>query len=260
MGLMDSIFGGGGGDQVTTNEPWEEQQPHLKRGYRAARRGVLDRPKFYYPGSTVGNFSRPTRRGLHAMAGRAMMGNRLNPAAQQQAYDTMGGSYLTGPGMESMRDFVTAGVRPQTESAFATAGRSGSALANQAVGQGVARGMSPFLDAERNRMMQASQMAPGLAQSDYYDIDRLMGAGSMWDQKYQQRLDDDVKRWDFAQNEAGNRTRDYMSMIGGAVPGTQTQSGGGGGTSPFMQMAGLGLAGAGTAGMLGWRPPWLQPG
>lgn len=187
------------------------------------------------------------------MMGRSLMGNELNPASQQQAMDTMQGSYLTGPGMEQMQDFVTSGIKPQVQSQFGLAGGSGDPLAMEALGRGVSRGMSPFLDAERNRMMQATSMAPGLANQDYYDIDRLMGAGQMYDQKHQQRKDADIDRWDFAQNEPYTRMQRYMQLIGGAIPGkVESKSSGGGGM--FGQLAGLGLAGAGAAGGLGWQP------
>lgn len=248
MGLF-----GGSTKQTVDNRPWETQRHYLSRGFRGAEAGIFDRPLQFYPGSTVAPFSRASRKGLNATMGRAMMGNPLNPMSQQQAMSTMAGDYMTGPGMDRLQDYVVSGVKPQIESQFATSGRSGSALANEALGRGVSRGMSPFLDAERNRMMQATSMAPGLANQDYYDINQLLGAGGMYDDKYQQRLDENVRRWDFAQNEPYTRMQRYMQLIGGAIPGkVESKSSGGG--SPFSQIAGLGLAGLGTAGGLGWQP------
>lgn len=247
-----SIFGGSTTQKVD-NRPWETQRHYLSRGFRGAEAGVFDRPLFYYPGRTVTPFSRPTRTGLSALMGRAMMGNPLNPASQQQVMNTLGGSYLTGPGMQQIQDSIISAVKPDVQSTFALAGGSGDPLASEALGRGVARGMSPFIDAERNRMMQASSMAPSLAREDYYDMDRLLGVGGRYEDLHQRRIQDAMNRWDFAQNEPYTRMQRYMQLIGGAIPGKVESSSSGGG-SPFAQIAGLGLAGLGTAGSLGWQP------
>ena len=251
MGIFD-IFSGGG-DQTVESEPWDPQKPYLKDLFRAGRRGILDRPLEYYPGQTVAPFSRPTRYGLNAMMGRALMGNPLNPAAQQSVMDTLGGQYLTGGDYyDDILDSVISGVQPGIESGFATAGRTGSALANEAVGRGVSRGMSPFLNAERGRMMQAAQMAPMLAREDYYDMDRLLGVGQTYENKYRERIQDAMNRWNFAQDEPYQRISRYGQTIGAPISGTQTTAGAGG--NPLMQLLGMGIMGAGVAGGLGWQP------
>jgi hypothetical protein len=234
-----------GGSQEVSNDPWAGVQPYLTHGFQYALRDVLDRPLEFFPNSTVTPFSPETQYGLGATTSRALGGSPLNPAAQGQIMDTLGGNYLAGgEGYDAYLDSVLSSVRPNVESQFAASGRSGSPLMGEALGRGIGRGMAPLYNAERSRMMQASAMAPQLAREDYYDIDRLMGVGAKREDLYSRELADQMGRWDFAQQEPGARTGQYMNLLQGGLPfGTQRTSGGGKGSTLGMGLGGaLGLA------------------
>ncbi len=241
----------GGGGQEVTSDPWSGVQPYLYDLFGRARREIADYPREFYPESTVTPFAPETEASLDAMTGRAMRGSALNPMAQQQVAQTLGGEYLAGgEGFDAYADAVTSAVRPAIESQFASAGRSGSPLMAEALGRGVSRGMAPLYDAERSRMMAASSMAPQLAREDYYDIDRLGGVGARREDLYSRQLGDQIRRWDFAMNEPYGRLQQYGSLLQGGLPfGSQTSSQGGKGAGQTA-MGGLGAA-ASIAGLGG---------
>lgn len=243
---------GGGGDEqqissgTSTSEPWEAQQPFLEQGFRRSLRDVLRSPDQYFPGDTFVPFSPETEFGIAAQTGRALGGNPLNPMSQQQAMATMGGGYLgQGPAWDAMTDAVTSAVVPQVDSEFGAGRRFGSPLHAEAVSRGVSRGLAPVLDAERDRMLQATALAPSLANQDYHDIQQLMGAGAMREDLFGRQLQDQINRWNFAMQEPEQRIANYMSLIrggfGGTTENTQMVEGGGGG-GPGMAQAGVGAA------------------
>ena len=196
------------------NAPWGPIQEPLLRGVQQAESQVLNQPLEFFPGDTFTPFSPETALSLAAATGRAFQGNPLNQSAQQQTMDTLEGGYLgQGPGWDRITDAVTSSVLPGVDSQFGVSGRFGSPLHAEAVARGTSRGLAPFLDAERNRMMGASALAPQLAREDYYDIDRLGGVGMRQEDLYSRALQDQIARWDFAQNEPYSRISRYMNLI-----------------------------------------------
>ena len=267
---------GGGSKQETVTEPWEGIRPYLRTGYQQARTRLLDQPGQYFPGQTYVPFAPETETALAGTTGRALTGSPLNPAAQGQIMGTLGGGYLPEfPGYRDIQgdiaDAVMSEVRPGVDSAFARGGRFGSPLHAEALGRGVSRGMAQSLvplalgqqqlyGAERGRMMGAAQMAPQLAREDYFDISQLGGVGAAREDLYGRALEDQISRFNFMQADPVQRLQTYMALISGGMPagaGATVSRGGqqGPGTlGTLMGIAGLGLAGAGTLGGLGWRP------
>lgn len=220
-----------GGKQETQSDPWKGLQPYLMQGYGAAAQNILGQPTF------VG-FSPETEQALEAQTARAQAGNPLLGLAQQQTAATLGGEYLgQTPYLDQLQESVMSTVMPGVDSQFGMAsGRFGSPLHAEALSRGVTRGMAPYLfgeyGAERGRMMDASRMAPGLGQADYFDIGQLAQVGQMRRGLEQERL-----------MEPGQRTMQYLAALGGTAPllagtGTSTQR-------QFMNPLMMGL-GAGT--------------
>ena len=142
--VQSSIHGWGGGSSApatqtsttqTKADPWAEQQPFLKTGFQQAESNVLNKPRQFFPGSTVVPFAPETETSLQATTNRALMGNPLLPAAQGGVLDTLGGHYLGAgnPAFDSMveravrplRSEYTDVVRPGIASVFSGAGRGG---------------------------------------------------------------------------------------------------------------------------------------
>ena len=196
----------GGTSTSSTSEPWAGSKPYLTRGYEAASRGILDMPKQFFPGSTVVPFSPETEASMGATNQRALSGSPVLGAAQGYTSDVLSGKAFA-PG-SPLGYSIASAVRPGVDSSFARAGRGGSPLHTEALSRGMASAMAPYMESAANR-------APGLAREDYYDIDRLGQVGAAREGKAGEELGDQIARWDFAQNEPGNRAQQYNSVIGG---------------------------------------------
>ena len=68
-------------------------------------------------------------------------------------------------------------------------------------------------NASQARILQALGMAPQMAGADYQDIDRLVGAGALYQQQDQRLLDDQFARF----NEARNFDRQQLGIMGDAL-------------------------------------------
>lgn len=277
------FFGSGGssGTQQTiqSTTPWSGQQPYLTTGFEQAQQNVLNRPQTYYPNSTVVPFSPQTEQALQAQEQRAVGGSPLNTAAQDQTLATLRGDYLNAnPNLQGAIDAATRGltrqyqtnVVPAIAGQFSGAGRYGSGLADasqrnagqaymQQVGD-ISSGMAyQNYNNERMNQLRASLFAPQLANQDYYDIGQLGQVGATREELGGRELQDQISRFNFAQQEPGARLANYMALVGGGQYGSNTTT-----TSPLYrnQLAGgLGgaLAGTSLANQLG-ASPWLGAG
>ena len=225
---------GDSGKQETQSEPWQGVQPYLRKAYRGAERDILNRPQEFFPGQTFVGFAPETEQALAAQTARAQS-NPLLSQAQDYTSATLAGDYLNqNPYLEGLSDSVLSSVMPQVASQFGGAsGRFGSPGMAEALGRGVSRGMAPYLfqeyGAERGRQQQAAQMAPGMAQADYFDIGQLANVGAARQGLEQQALQDEINRFNFAQQEPVQRLQNFMGILGGSAPliagsGTTTSS------------------------------------
>ena len=242
--------GGGGGQTQTTSMPkW--MQPYVKYGLNEAQSLYQGAGPQYYPGQTWIDPSAQTQAALQATQNRALMGNPLLPAAQQQQQDVIGGQYLQnnpyfnqalqGAAQASTQQYYDA--INQATSGAAGAGRYGSnamqeqqqraagQLANALTNKAGELAYSNY-GAERGRQEAAAMNAPGLANADYFDINQLLQAGQMGEGYQQNALEGDVARFNFQQNAPYQKLASYLGAVYG-VPGgggqvTQTQGGGGG--------------------------------
>lgn len=277
---------GSAGTQTTTTQtkadPWTEQQPFLKTGFQQAETNVLNKPRQFFPGSTVVPFSPETETSLQATTNRALQGNPLLPAAQQGVMDTLGGGYLNqgNPAFAGMAERAIAPlrseyqnvIRPGIDSGFAAAGRGGSNMARaftqgrgedaymRAVGDVGASLAFPTYEAERGRMAQAQQAAPGLAQADYADIGQLAGVGAQRQGMNQAQLQDLINRFNFSQFEPSQRLGEYMGLIGGGyggqTMGSTVSPSTAGQFNPILGTLGAGALGTGIlSGLFGGSAP-----
>lgn len=252
--------GGDSGPEVVQQSksdtaPWAAQQPYLEKGFKGAE-GILDNPLQYFPGSTVVPFSGQTEQALQGTEARATAGSPLNAAAQNQALQTLQGQYLDGPGSSAVYDAVESQVRPGIDSQFSGAGRYGSGLHSQAAAQGMARGLAPYeyqrYQNERGMQQNAMTAAPGLAQTDYADLGALAGVGASREGQSAQQLQDEMARYNFAQDEPTARLNRYMGLIGGNYGGqtTSTMTRPGQSSNPLMMGLGAASFGLGAANTL----------
>jgi len=229
-------------EHVTTQQsgPPEWVEPYLKQAMSGAQ-GLYQNNPLYSSTELPQQAQQGFQAGQDVAANPAL----IDPAVGL-AQDTIGGEYL---GADQLRNAARAeldDVIGGTLSGFEGAGRTGSGLANQALGRGVTSALGQQYGRERGLQQQMGMGAPGLEASRY------MPGGQQVDLAMQQRgIEDKYYR------EPWERMQQYSGLLQGSVPmagmqGTQTQPIYK--PSPFSQIAGLGMAGLGAASGLGWRP------
>jgi hypothetical protein len=262
-----TFYGGGkgGGGQTSSVKLPKFMQEKVDYGLSEAQKLYQSQNPQYYPGQTWIDPSAQTQAALQATQNRALMGNPLLPAAQQQQQNVIGGQYLQnnpyfnqalqGAAQASTQQYYDA--INQATSGAAGAGRYGSnamqeqqqraagQLANALTNQAGQLAYSNY-GAERARQEAAAANAPGLAQADYFDINQLLQAGQIGEGYQQNALEGDVARFNFQQNAPYEKLAKYLESVY-SVPmggGQQSQTQGGGkivcsmmnefyGTSPF---------------------------
>jgi hypothetical protein len=253
--------------------------PYLTYGLGQAQQLYQGGGPQYYTGETFVAPSQTTQAGLQALETRALAGNPLTGAAQQQLQGTIGGAYLGGnPFFQGA--FAPAAQAAQTQfqqtlgdigSKASLAGRYGSGamgnLQNRATGQ-YAQALTNTAgqlayqnyEAERQRQQQATGLAPQMAATDYQDIQQLLNAGQLREGYQGQQLGADVQRFNFLQNQPQQNLQNYMSLVYGnplGRVGTSTASGAAD-TSTLQKLLGTAATGAAVYKNLG-SPSWLNP-
>jgi len=243
--------GGGGGESKseTQNQLDPTIRPFVEYGLNEAK-GLYqtDTPQ-YYGGQTYIGPSAQTQSALQAAQNRALGGNPLLPAAQQQQQDVIGGAYLqnnpyfnqamAGAAQGATQNYNDAIMAAQ--SGASRAGRYGSGVSAD-IQNRAANTLSNTLANkygelayqnyanERARQDAASMGAPTLAQADYGDIQQLMNVGKTAEDYQKTALQADIDRFNFEQNKPYQKLSAYLGAAYGAPVGsvsTTTQSGGG---------------------------------
>lgn len=233
--------GGGSGTQVQGIDPM--LKPFVQYGLNEAvdlyKSGVPN----YYPGQTYISPSQQTQAALQAQQNRALQGNPLLPAAQQQQQSVIGGQYLAnnpffnqalaGAGQAATSQYFDA--INQAQSGASQAGRYGSGaqenLFNRA-GTSLANSLANTAGnlayqnygAERGRQEAAAAGAPQLAMADYADIAQLGQAGQTAEDYQQAALQGDIARFDFEQNLPYQKLSNLLGAVYGAPAGSVVQS------------------------------------
>jgi hypothetical protein len=241
--------GGGGGTSQTNNQLDPTVQPFVKYGLEEAQNLYQTTNPSYYSGQTYISPSAQTQTALQAAQNRALGGNPLLPAAQQQQQDVIGGQYLqnnpyfnqalTGAAQGATQNYNDAIMAAQ--STASRAGRYGSGVSADIQNRAATTLANTLANkygelayqnygAERGRQDAASLAAPALAQADYGDIQQLANVGKMGEQYQQTALQADIDRFNFEQNKPYQKLSAYLGAAYGAPTGTvsTTQSSGGG--------------------------------
>jgi hypothetical protein len=236
--------GGGGGSSGTQVQGIDPMlKPYVTYGLNEAvdlyKSGVPN----YYPGQTYISPSQQTQAALQAQQNRALQGNPLLPAAQQQQQAVIGGQYLAnnpffnqalaGAGQAATAQYFDA--INQAQSGASQAGRYGSGaqenLFNRA-GTTLANTLANTAGnlayqnygAERGRQEAAAMNAPQLAMADYGDIAQLANVGQTAEDYQQAALQGDIARFDFEQNLPYQKLSNLLGAVYGAPAGSVVQS------------------------------------
>jgi hypothetical protein len=219
------MSGGGGGSKTQTvtetNTPWSEQIPLWKTSYERLndlyKSGALRVNP--YPGQTVAPTSPETGQAWNIVANRAQTGSPLNTLSKGYVSDILGGRYLgqDAPGFSSVLDRT----RNAVNATYALGGRYGSGAHNSAVAQGVGGLLNDAYQAERSRMDAAAQLAPQLAQQDYFDAQQLAQVGQQRQAHLQDLINAEIQRYNAIQQAPINELALYQNFIGGNIGGTR---------------------------------------
>ena len=251
---MDNFFtfygGGGAPTNSTTSSGIDPSvKPFVTYGLNEAKRLYQTTTPEYYKGQTWVDPSAQTQAALQAAQNRAIAGNPLLPAAQQQQQDVISGKYLANnPYFNQAMQGAAQGAQTSyydavnaANSNMSNAGRYGSgAQANvlNKAGTTLANSLANKYGelaynnyaGERAMQNQAATGAPSLANADYGDIERLMQVGQIGEGYQNQALQGDINRFNFQQNLPYQKLASYASTMTGLPMGqvSTTQSSGGG--------------------------------
>lgn len=256
--------GGGNTTTTTKSDPWEGQQPFLTSNYQniantfGLNTTTGDGGKItsvtgninpnvipgYYPGNTIAADSPETQAALRLRTERSLMGSPLTAAAQNQLTSTLRGDYLNNnPYIDATYNKAAKGVtqnyneivNPGIDSAFSKAGRYGSGAYAQARNQSDRASGQALTDLatniygqnyanERQNQIQGQLYAPDLANQDYYDINQLSSVGDYKTNLAQQKINEDIARYNTNASRPLTALQAYQQLISGDYGGTQTQT------------------------------------
>lgn len=241
--------GGGGGSSETKQGIDPLLAPYVSYGLTEAQKLYQTDTPNYYAGQTYVSPSQQTQQALTAAQNRALGGNPLLPAAQQQQQNVISGQYLqnnpyfnqalAGAAQGATQTYNDAIAKAQGTSALA--GRYGSNvsadLQNRAATTLANTLANKYGDlayqnyaGERAMQNQAAQYAPTLAEADYGDINKLLQVGQAQEDYSKTALQADIDRFNFEQNKPYAKLQTFLSSVYGAPQGsvsTTQQSGGG---------------------------------
>ena len=241
---VGGIFGGSGGQQVqdrtttTTNQIDPMLQPYVQFGLGEAKRLYETQGPSYFPGQTYVSPTETTLSALQAGEQRATAGSPLLRAAQAENLANVQGQYLGGnpffqgafnPAAKAAQQSYYDAIQ-NVASKAASSGRYGSG----AYGQLTDRAGGTFANAltdtagklayqnysdERARQAAATAAAPGMAEADYGDIQRLLAIGQGREGYAQTALQDQINRYNYEQNLPQAKLQSFLSGTYGAPSG-----------------------------------------
>jgi hypothetical protein len=235
------FLGGGGGEQksTTTTSIDPAIKPYVTYGLEEAKRLYQGQGPQYYPGQTYVGPSSQTQQALQLAEQRALAGSPLLDAAQAQTLATIQGQgvnpFLAGAlgqvnrlsGEQFNRNIQN------LQSDAASKGRYGSSSMGQQVGTAqdiFARSLAEqggnlayqSAEAERQRQMQATGMAPQMAQADYFDITALGKTGQISENYDMNKLQSDINRYNYQENLPQMKLQQYANLYSTAPQGSVT--------------------------------------
>ena len=234
-------MGGGGGkqDSTTTTSIDPAIKPYVTFGLEEAKRLYETGSPQFFPGQTYVSPSEQTQQALQMAQERAIQGSPLTGAAQAETLATIQGRgvnpFLAGALEQTNR---LAGEQfnrniQNLQSSAASAGRYNSSAMGQQVGQAqdiFARNLLEAgnrmayqsAEAERQRQVDASRIAPQMAQSDYMDINQLAKLGQITEGYKASELQDAMNRFNFEQNLPQMKLSQFANLFSSVPQGSTT--------------------------------------
>jgi len=241
---------------VTTTseqEPSEYIRPYLDIAMDDAQALYQSDTPNFYPNATYVNFSPETDTALELTKQRALAGNPLLGSAQTEINKILSGDYLSpssNPYASAVFNEMADDITSKVNSQFTKYGRFGSGANQEVLTDALADAGNQFFynnyQDERNKMMDAVNVAPGLGEADYTDIQALANVGQAREDLEFAKLQDSIDRFDYEQQKPYIKLGQYLGALGSSVPTTTVE------TSPVYRNTGANiLQGAGMGADLG---------
>ena len=267
---------GSGTPKSTTSTTTSTPPPNVvpfQNEFLGRASALSQQPFQAYGGQRIAPLTWEQEHGLNLTTQRALAGSPVLNAAKQNLTDTLSGAYLDptknpafAPAIRRLTDEYGRGTQATTNAAFARQGAFGGSAHDEITGrnqanfaEGLNRVAGDIYNQERGRQMQANLFAPQAAESDYNDIQRLLGAGDVRREYGQDLLNAQYEEFLRAQQHP----QEQLGILGNAVAGSL----GAGGTTissqpnPYRPSRSAGaLGGAATGAALGSMIPGLGTG
>jgi hypothetical protein len=245
VGKRMTLEGGGGGGQQQTSQTGIDPilKPYVSYGLGEAKKLYQGASPQYYAGQTYVDPSANTMSALTAAGNRAMAGNPLLPAAQQQQQDVISGQYLNsnpyfnqalaGASQGATQTYMDA--IKQAQGGASMAGRYGSGVSAD-IQNRAANTLANTLankygelaygnyNTERARQEAAAMGAPALANADYTDINQLLKTGQAQEDYANTALQADINRFNYNENLPTAKLNQYAQYLSGTPQGSTTTS------------------------------------
>lgn len=212
-------FGGGGssgGGGQNTNTVTKQELPAYAQpaAEQVLARGsnLSNQPYQAYPGQQIADMSPETQQGLSMQTNRAMYGAPELNASRNMLTATARGDFMdpqTNPYFNTYMNEVQGRVNNQFNKPGAFGGSANQELMTRNLGETAGQ----FYDAERSRQMQAAQLAPQTAATDYTDIQNMLQAGDVYGQRSQDLLNQQYNQW----MEQLNYPYQQLDVLGNAL-------------------------------------------
>ena len=233
---------------TTSAEPSDFVKPYVSEAFDQAQNLFQSASPNFYPNQTYTDFAPETNAAMQLATNRAL-NNPLLASSQSEINNILQGNYLSptsNPYSQALYNQIAGDVTSGVQSQFSKAGRLGSAANQEVLASELGKvGTQVYGDQynrERDRMAQATQIAPNLAAMDYQDIQALSGVGQTREAMEMAQIQDAMARFDFEQQKPYYKLREYLGSIGANVP-TTTSS-----TKPIFRNTGAGLLGGAMQG------------
>ena len=240
---LEGMGGGGSQQQQSTTGIDPTLKPYVEFGLGEAKNLYQGASPQYYAGQTYVDPSANTLSALTAAGNRAMAGNPLLPAAQQQQQAVIGGQYLqNNPYFNQALAGASQGATQVYNDAIkaaqggaSMAGRYGSGVsadiqnrAANTVSNTLANKYGELAysnyNTERGRQEAAAMGAPALANADYTDINQLLKTGQAQEDYANTALQADINRFNYEQNLPTAKLNQYAQYLSGTPQGSTTTS------------------------------------
>lgn len=246
---------------TTSSEPSEFVKPYVTEAFDQAQNLFQSSTPNFYPNQTYTDFAPETTASLNLATQRAL-NNPLLASSQNEINSILQGDYLsptTNPYSQALYNQIAGDVTSGVQSQFSKAGRLGSGANQEILARELGKvGTQVYGDQynrERENMVNATALAPQLAQADYSDIQALAGVGATKEGMEMAKIQDAMARFDFEQQKPYYKLREYLGSIGANVPTTTAN------TQPVFRNTAGGLLGGALTGVdIASKIPGLSTG